>query len=136
MQIIYNSCFSNSNQRCFFFPDGNISNICLSNFPRQIASHSVKLPFLLLSSEKVHKEIKEVLGTSQSICYQDRKKVPYTNAVIHEIIRSKYILLFGLPRECVKDVYMGNFLIPKVKNLTYWISGGLHVHVGNFFLIS
>ncbi|XP_013916487.1 PREDICTED: cytochrome P450 2J2-like [Thamnophis sirtalis] len=70
------------------------------------------------SAYKVYKEIKEVLGSSHSICYQDRKKVPYTNAVIHEIVRSKYILLFGLPRQCVKDVYLGNFLIPKGAILT------------------
>ncbi|XP_070801423.1 cytochrome P450 2J2-like [Pituophis catenifer annectens] len=86
-------------------------------------SSSIKWALLLMANhldvqDKVHKEIKEVLGSSQSICYQDRKKVPYTNAVIHEIIRSKYILLFGLPRECVKDVYMGNFLIPKGAILT------------------
>ncbi|XP_015745762.1 cytochrome P450 2D17-like, partial [Python bivittatus] len=63
--------------------------------------------------DKVHKEIEDVLGSSHSICYQDLKKLPYTNAVIHEIMRSKYILLFGIPRQCVKDVYLDGFLIPK-----------------------
>ncbi|KAL7991095.1 hypothetical protein Chor_014525, partial [Crotalus horridus] len=81
-------------------------------------SSSLKWALLVMANhldvqDKVHKEIKEALGSSHSISYQDRKKVPYTNAVIHEIMRNKFILLFGLPRQCVKDVYVDNFLIPK-----------------------
>nr|XP_056705947.1 cytochrome P450 2J2-like [Euleptes europaea] len=63
--------------------------------------------------EKVYKEMEDVLGSSQSYTHQDRKKLPYTNAVIHEIQRSQYILLVGIPRESVKDVNMLGFLIPK-----------------------
>ncbi|XP_077204258.1 cytochrome P450 2J2-like [Paroedura picta] len=63
--------------------------------------------------EKVQKEIDDVFGSSQLFSYQDRKKVPYTNAVIHEIQRFKYILLFGLPRQCSKDVKIFGVLIPK-----------------------
>ncbi|XP_015675896.1 cytochrome P450 2K6-like [Protobothrops mucrosquamatus] len=63
--------------------------------------------------DKVYKEIETVLDPSHSICYGDRKNLPYTNAVIHEIIRSKYVTFFGLPRKCVKDVYLNGFLIPK-----------------------
>ncbi|KAL8188131.1 UNVERIFIED_CONTAM: hypothetical protein K2H54_062021 [Gekko kuhli] len=63
--------------------------------------------------EKVHKEMEDVLGSSQLLRYQDRTKLPYTNAVIHEIQRFQYILLFGLARQCTKDVNMRGFLIPK-----------------------
>ncbi|KAF7235656.1 Cytochrome P450 2J2, partial [Varanus komodoensis] len=63
--------------------------------------------------EKVYKEIEDVFGSSHTICYQDRKKLPYTNAVIHEIQRAKYILLFGLPRQSTADVGMCDFHIPK-----------------------
>ncbi|KAL8188155.1 UNVERIFIED_CONTAM: hypothetical protein K2H54_062210 [Gekko kuhli] len=74
--------------------------------------------FLLMANypdvqEKVQKEIDEVFGSSQLYSYQDRKNVPYTNAVIHEIQRSRYILLFGLPRQCSKDVNIFGFFIPK-----------------------
>ncbi|KAH0624274.1 hypothetical protein JD844_007962 [Phrynosoma platyrhinos] len=65
--------------------------------------------------DKVYKEMENVLGTSQSICYQDRKKMPYTNAVIHEIIRIKYVFPIGIPRRSVKDVVMHGYTIPKVK---------------------
>lgn len=67
--------------------------------------------------DNVHKELEEVFGSSHSICYEDQKKIPYTNAVIHEIMRSKYVLLYGLSRKCVKDVYLNGFLIPKVQNM-------------------
>ncbi|XP_077204296.1 cytochrome P450 2J2-like [Paroedura picta] len=63
--------------------------------------------------EKVHKEMEVVLGSSQIFHYQDGKKLPYMNAVIHEIQRFKYILLFGIPRQSSKDVNLCGFFIPK-----------------------
>ncbi|XP_013930367.1 PREDICTED: cytochrome P450 2J6-like, partial [Thamnophis sirtalis] len=44
--------------------------------------------------DEVYKEI-QTNCSSGLICYQDRKKLPYTNAVIHEILRINYILSFG-----------------------------------------
>ncbi|XP_063162401.1 cytochrome P450 2J5-like isoform X1 [Candoia aspera] len=81
-------------------------------------SASLQWAVLLMAShldiqDNVHKELEEVFSSSHSICYEDRKKTPYTNAVIHEIMRSKYALLYGLARKCVKDVYLNGFLIPK-----------------------
>ncbi|XP_068810180.1 cytochrome P450 2J4 isoform X1 [Struthio camelus] len=63
--------------------------------------------------EKVQKELDTVLGPSHLICYEDRKKVPYTNAVIHEIQRYSSIILIALPRESVKDTELLGFHIPK-----------------------
>ncbi|XP_077204308.1 cytochrome P450 2J2-like isoform X1 [Paroedura picta] len=63
--------------------------------------------------EKAHREIEDVLGSSQIFHYQDRKKLPYTNAVLHEIERFRYIFLLGGPRQCSKDVNMRGFFIPK-----------------------
>ncbi|KAM3834582.1 cytochrome P450 2J2-like [Vipera latastei] len=63
--------------------------------------------------EKVQKEIEEAFSSSASISYQDWKKLPYTNAVIHEMQRFKNVLLFGLPRESTKDVMMKGYHIPK-----------------------
>ncbi|XP_066477664.1 cytochrome P450 2J2-like [Tiliqua scincoides] len=63
--------------------------------------------------EKVYQEMKDVFGSSHSITYQDRKKLHYTNAVIHESQRGKYVLLFGVPRQAVKDVDMLGYHIPK-----------------------
>uniref|UniRef100_A0A8C6X477 Uncharacterized protein n=1 Tax=Naja naja TaxID=35670 RepID=A0A8C6X477_NAJNA len=63
--------------------------------------------------EKVQKEIKDVFDISQSISYQDRKKLPYTNAVLHEIQRVKYVLILGIPRQSTTDVKMKDYHIPK-----------------------
>ncbi|XP_077682976.1 cytochrome P450 2J2-like [Eretmochelys imbricata] len=63
--------------------------------------------------EKVQKEMDTLLGPSQLICYEDRKKLPYTNAVIHEIQRYCSIVLIAIPRESGKDTTLQGFLIPK-----------------------
>ncbi|KAF7235655.1 Cytochrome P450 2J2 [Varanus komodoensis] len=63
--------------------------------------------------EKVYKEMEDVFGPSCSIAYQDKKKLPYTNAVIHEIQRREYVLVFGLPRQTLNDVTVNGVLIPK-----------------------
>ncbi|KAK9401405.1 CYP2B5: Cytochrome protein [Crotalus adamanteus] len=36
--------------------------------------------------KKVQKEIEDVFGFSGTISYQDQRKLPYTNAVIHDLI--------------------------------------------------
>ncbi|KAM3834563.1 cytochrome P450 2J5-like isoform 2-T3 [Vipera latastei] len=79
---------------------------------------TLKWALLLLTNhpdiqEKVQKEIEDVFGISGSISYQDRKKLPYTNAVIHEMLRVKYIFLLGIPRQSTKDVKMRGYHIPK-----------------------
>nr|XP_060622745.1 cytochrome P450 2J5-like [Anolis sagrei ordinatus] len=63
--------------------------------------------------DKVYKEMERVLGSSQSISYQDWKKLPYTCAVIHEIQRTKYAFLFRIIRQFAKDVNIFGFLMPK-----------------------
>ncbi|XP_039196454.1 cytochrome P450 2J2-like isoform X2 [Crotalus tigris] len=63
--------------------------------------------------DKVQKEIEEAFSSSASISYQDRKKLPYTNAVIHEMQRLKYVFLVGFPRQSTKDVTMKGYHIPK-----------------------
>ncbi|XP_077785804.1 cytochrome P450 2J5-like [Podarcis muralis] len=79
---------------------------------------SLKWALLLLAShpdiqDKMHKEIEDVIGSAHSICYQDKKKLPYTNAVIHEMQRFKFATFLGFPRQCTKDFKLRGFLIPK-----------------------
>ncbi|KAG8136262.1 putative Cytochrome P450 2J5-like protein, partial [Naja naja] len=80
---------------------------------------SMKWALILLANhpdiqEKVKKEIEDVFGFSRSISYQDKKKLPYTNAVIHEMQRAKYVLLFGVPRQSTKD---GTFIVPDLRSV-------------------
>ncbi|ETE57585.1 Cytochrome protein, partial [Ophiophagus hannah] len=63
--------------------------------------------------EKVRKEIEDTLDPTHSICYQDRVKLPYTYAVIHEVLRLKYVLIVGVPRQSARDVNLYGYHIPK-----------------------
>nr|XP_060623317.1 cytochrome P450 2A5-like [Anolis sagrei ordinatus] len=63
--------------------------------------------------EKIQEEIDTVLTPSQQIFYEDRKNMPYTNAVIHEIQRFKFVLLVGTFRLCAKDGAVLGFPIKK-----------------------
>uniref|UniRef100_A0A8B9SF15 Cytochrome P450 2J6-like n=1 Tax=Apteryx owenii TaxID=8824 RepID=A0A8B9SF15_APTOW len=63
--------------------------------------------------EKVQKELDAALGPSHLICYEDRKKLPYTNAVIHEIMRYGNIVLITIPRQAVKNTTVLGYQLPK-----------------------
>ncbi|KAJ7402741.1 hypothetical protein BTVI_83781 [Pitangus sulphuratus] len=76
--------------------------------------------------EKVQKELDAVLGPSQLICYEDRRKLPYTNAVVHEIQRFSNIVFVGMPRVCVRNttllgfpVKRGTIVIPNIGSVLY-----------------
>ncbi|NXY35082.1 CP2J6 protein, partial [Pomatorhinus ruficollis] len=63
--------------------------------------------------EKVQKELDTVLGPSKLICYEDRRELPYTNAVVHEIQRFSNIISVGMPRMCVRNTTLLGFPLKK-----------------------
>ncbi|XP_053164997.1 cytochrome P450 2J2-like [Hemicordylus capensis] len=63
--------------------------------------------------EKVQKEIDAVLTPSQCISYEDQKSMPYTSAVIYEILRFNFVLLAGTFRQCGSDTTLLGFPIKK-----------------------
>ncbi|XP_075790632.1 cytochrome P450 2H2-like [Pelodiscus sinensis] len=63
--------------------------------------------------EKVHEEIDQVIGRSRSPSMADRSRMPYTDAVIHEIQRFLALASIGAPRAVTRDVHLRQFLIPK-----------------------
>ncbi|NWR78255.1 CP2J2 protein, partial [Centropus unirufus] len=63
--------------------------------------------------EKVQREIATVLEPSHLISYEDRKRLPYTNAVIHEALRYSNITSVGVPRQCVRNTTLLGFHIKK-----------------------
>lgn len=70
------------------------------------------VPFLC-PAEKVHAEIERVLGPGCLPTYEDRKKMPFTNAVIHEVQRF-VTLLPHVPRCTSVDTHFKGYFIPKV----------------------
>ncbi|XP_029141634.1 cytochrome P450 2C5-like [Protobothrops mucrosquamatus] len=63
--------------------------------------------------KKCWKEIDTVVGNKAILKYEDRGKLPYTNAVIHEIQRISNVVPLGLPHAAIKDVQLFGYKIPK-----------------------
>uniref|UniRef100_A0AAA9SWA0 Cytochrome P450 2J2-like n=1 Tax=Bos taurus TaxID=9913 RepID=A0AAA9SWA0_BOVIN len=72
--------------------------------------------------EKVQAEIDRVLGQSQKPSMAARESMPYTNAVIHEVLRMGNIIPLNVPREVAVDTTLAGYHLPKgtvvVTNLT------------------
>ncbi|KAM9631638.1 LOW QUALITY PROTEIN: cytochrome P450 2B11-like [Trichechus inunguis] len=63
--------------------------------------------------EKVHAEINRMIGAHRLPAIEDRAKMPYTNAVIHEIHRYSDLTPIGFPHCVLRDTYFRGYLIPK-----------------------
>ncbi|XP_053109087.1 cytochrome P450 2D14-like isoform X2 [Hemicordylus capensis] len=63
--------------------------------------------------QKVQEEIDNVIGRARPPMMEDQQKLPYTNAVIHEIQRAADIAPIALPRATYRDTEVDNFYIPK-----------------------
>ncbi|EMP24842.1 Cytochrome P450 2F2 [Chelonia mydas] len=63
--------------------------------------------------EKVHKEIDRVIGRSRLPATEDRIRMPYTDAVIHEVHRFADVIPMSLPHVTTQDVQFRVYVIPK-----------------------
>ncbi|XP_004710399.1 cytochrome P450 2G1-like [Echinops telfairi] len=62
---------------------------------------------------RVHEEINQVIGTHRTPSVKDRVKMPYTNAVIHEIQRIIIFSSLGVPHKVIRETHFRGFLLPK-----------------------
>ncbi|KAK9409246.1 cytochrome P450 2H2 [Crotalus adamanteus] len=63
--------------------------------------------------EKILQEIDSVIGRAQTPCMADLDKMPYTDAVIHEIHRCLALVPLNVPRAVIKDTSFRQYFIPK-----------------------
>ncbi|XP_074535189.1 cytochrome P450 2G1-like [Halichoeres trimaculatus] len=63
--------------------------------------------------EKMQQEIDSVVGQKRSPCMEDRKSLPFTDAVIHDIQRLMDIVPMSVPRYALKDFTFRGYTIPQ-----------------------
>ncbi|XP_048738007.1 cytochrome P450 2G1-like [Ostrea edulis] len=63
--------------------------------------------------EKMRKEISDVIGSSQYPSINDKPNMPYTEAVLHEVLRIGCIVPLSLPHGLTRDLIYKDFVIPK-----------------------
>ncbi|CAO2585360.1 Cytochrome P450 2C55 [Lemmus lemmus] len=75
---------------------------------------------------KVQKEIDHVIGRHRSPCMQDRSRMPYTDATVHEIQRYVNLIPNNVPHAATCDVRFRNYVIPKGTDLVTSLTSVLH----------
>ncbi|NP_001411962.1 cytochrome P450, family 2, subfamily j, polypeptide 7 [Mus musculus] len=104
------------------FNEENLICSCLDLFIAGTETSSTALRWALLYmtlnpevQERVHSEIDGVIGQWRQPSTGDRDSMPYTNAVIHEVLRMGNIVPLNVPREVTADSTLAGFHLPKGK---------------------
>ncbi|XP_032995427.1 cytochrome P450 2C42-like isoform X2 [Lacerta agilis] len=63
--------------------------------------------------EKVQQEIDDVVGANRIAGMEDRVRMPYTNAVLHEVHRYQKGSLESIPRQTTRPIKFQGYLIPQ-----------------------
>ena len=69
----------------------------------------------LWSPERCQKEIDEVLGETEQASFEDRHRMPYTQAMIHEALRVADTAPLSIFHTTNKDTRLMGYDIPKVR---------------------
>nr|XP_048300990.1 cytochrome P450 2D27-like isoform X2 [Myodes glareolus] len=102
------------------FNDENLRVMVADMFIAGVATSAITLSWALLLmilhpdvQSRVQQEIDEVIGQVRCPEMADQARMPYTNAVVHEIQRFGDIAPLNFPRMTFRDIEVQGFLIPK-----------------------
>uniref|UniRef100_A0A8C2ML23 Cytochrome P450 n=1 Tax=Cricetulus griseus TaxID=10029 RepID=A0A8C2ML23_CRIGR len=102
------------------FNDGNLLMVVADLFMAGMVTSSTTLSWALLLmilhpdvQSHVQQEIDDVIGQVRHPEMADQARMPYTNAVIHEVQRFGDIAPLGFPHMTSRDIEVQGFLIPK-----------------------
>jgi methyl farnesoate epoxidase/farnesoate epoxidase len=84
----------------------------------ETTSTTLSWAFLILAlhpeiQEKVHDEIKRVVGLSRNVSLADRPNLPYLEATDMEVLRYSALVSTGVPHKVHEDVQFQGYTIPK-----------------------
>lgn len=119
--------------QCLEFTFENLVSTVTNLFVAGTETTSTTLRYALLLlmkhphvTDKVQKEIERVIGRNRTPCMQDRSRMPYTDAVIHEIQRYIDLVPNSLPHAVTRDIKFRNYLIPKGTTILTSLTSVLH----------
>ncbi|XP_049711280.1 cytochrome P450 2C19-like isoform X2 [Elephas maximus indicus] len=120
------------NQQSEFITENLLATIAdLFGAGTETTSTTLRYGLLLLLKHpevtaKVQEEIDRVIGRHRSPCVQDRGSMPYTNAVIHEILRYIDLIPLSLPHAVTHDIKFRDYIIPKGMTILTSLSSVLY----------
>ncbi|XP_044524525.1 cytochrome P450 2F2-like [Gracilinanus agilis] len=98
-------------------PHGNLPFSSPIHIPTIVQQTLVTSQLVYYSAEKIQEEIDSMVGQERPPCLEDRERLPYTNAVIHEIQRFISVLPMSLPHILTQDTHFRGHFLPKGTNI-------------------